>query len=163
MLLLTLLSVALADSVESSAPVPILFDTDMASDCDDAGALAVLHELADRGEATILATVVNRGDANGRSASAVDAINTFCGRGDVPIGVDRDTRFIDHAGKAGKAGKSAFTTAIHEEFPHDARGRDETFPAAVEVMQAALRSPAACGPSSARQSRRPARPGRPAA
>ncbi len=28
----------------------IIFDTDMGSDCDDAGALAVLHKLADKEE-----------------------------------------------------------------------------------------------------------------
>ena len=32
----------------------------MAGDCDDAGALAVLHAFADRGEADILAVITNR-------------------------------------------------------------------------------------------------------
>ena len=41
------------------AQVGIIFDTDMDTDCDDAGALAILHALADRGEAEILATVVS--------------------------------------------------------------------------------------------------------
>ena len=39
----------------TAAPVKILFDTDMTTDCDDAGAMAVLHALADRGECEILA------------------------------------------------------------------------------------------------------------
>jgi len=42
-----------------SAPVDVIFDTDMMTDCDDAGALAVLHALADRGECRIVATVVS--------------------------------------------------------------------------------------------------------
>lgn len=35
--------------------VKILFDTDIGCDCDDAGALALLHRLCDRGEAELLA------------------------------------------------------------------------------------------------------------
>ncbi|MEX0599663.1 MAG: hypothetical protein WD423_14205 [Rhodothermales bacterium] len=61
-----------------------MFDTDMTTDCDDAGALAMPHALEGSGEATILATVVNN---RGRySAGATAAINAFYGRGDVPVG-----------------------------------------------------------------------------
>ena len=35
----------------SAAKVKIIFDTDMGSDCDDAGALACLHAMADNNEA----------------------------------------------------------------------------------------------------------------
>jgi hypothetical protein len=41
-----------------AAPVKVIFDTDTETDCDDAGAMAVLHSLADRGECEILATVI---------------------------------------------------------------------------------------------------------
>ncbi len=34
------------------SPVRIIFDTDMDTDCDDAGAPALLHALADQGEET---------------------------------------------------------------------------------------------------------------
>src|SRR5690606_32742496 len=37
-------------------PVKVIFDTDYSTDCDDPGALAVLHALADLGEVEILAT-----------------------------------------------------------------------------------------------------------
>src|SRR5687768_16854650 len=43
----------------AESPVKVIFDTDMDSDCDDLGALAVLHALADRGEVEILATVTS--------------------------------------------------------------------------------------------------------
>ena len=46
--------------VFAAEPTPVIFDTDMANDCDDAGALAVLNALADKGEARILAVVTNR-------------------------------------------------------------------------------------------------------
>ena len=68
-----------------SRPALILLDTDMATDCDDAGALAVLHALVDSGEAEIRAVVVNNKDA--ASAGTVAAINAFYGRGDIPLGI----------------------------------------------------------------------------
>lgn len=94
-------------------PVNIIFDTDMANDCDDAGALAVLNELANRGEAKMLAVIVNRKDAAGVSAAACDAINTFYGNGDVPIATDKDGAKF----RWNKA--SSYTTALAKEFPHD--------------------------------------------
>src|SRR5688572_12869118 len=48
--------------VNAAEPVKILFDTDMMTDCDDAGAMAVLHALADKRECEILATVVSAKD-----------------------------------------------------------------------------------------------------
>ncbi len=64
--------------------VSIIFDTDIGTDVDDAGALAILHVLADRGEAKILAAMsANR---NRWSAPAIDVINTYYGRADLPIG-----------------------------------------------------------------------------
>ncbi len=48
----------LAPSLPASEPVRVILDTDMASDCDDAGALAVLNALADCGEAEIVAVVI---------------------------------------------------------------------------------------------------------
>ncbi|MDA3873000.1 MAG: nucleoside hydrolase [Kiritimatiellae bacterium] len=65
-------------------PVRILLDTDMATDCDDAGAMAVLHALASRGEAEILGIVTNNRDA--ASIGAVAAINSYYGRPDIPLG-----------------------------------------------------------------------------
>ena len=41
----------------AAAPVNIIFDTDMGGDCDDVGALFVLHEAVERGEAKLLATM----------------------------------------------------------------------------------------------------------
>ena len=73
--------------LESERGVPIIFDTDIGTDVDDAGALAILHILADRGEATILATMsANR---NRWCAPALDVINTYYGRQDMPIGASR--------------------------------------------------------------------------
>lgn len=117
---------ALADG-----PVPIIFDTDMAGDCDDAGALAVLHALADNGEASILAVVTNRKNTAYASAAACDAINTYYGRPDVPIGTDKD-------GAKSKWNKpSPYTPVLRDEFAHDTPD-DRECEDAVAVYRAAL-------------------------
>lgn len=68
-----------------SYPVKILLDTDIATDCDDVGALAVLHTLSRVGEAQICAIVVNNKDI--ASLGAVAAINAYYGRSDIPLGM----------------------------------------------------------------------------
>ena len=76
--------------------VKIILDTDMASDCDDAGALAVLNVLADRGEAKILAVVTNGKDLSNASAAAVDVINTYYGRPNIPIGTNKNRAKVQY-------------------------------------------------------------------
>lgn len=95
---------------EASAPSPVavILDTDIDSDCDDTGALAMLHAMADSGEAEILAVMMS--DSNGESPRCTDAINTWYGRGDIPIGVRKPG--------GGKA-PSKYARQIAEEFPND--------------------------------------------
>lgn len=86
-LFLTIAAVALLwASTAPFAEIPkIIFDTDMTGDCDDCGALAVLHALADRGEVELLGCIASYG-GNPYVAGCIDAINTWYGRGDLPIG-----------------------------------------------------------------------------
>lgn len=112
----------------SGDPVPILFDTDMDSDCDDAGALAMLHALADAGEVEILATVVSA--RHPWSAPCVEAINRYYGRPDLPIGVPRGR---DTGSKIG----SKYAETIAQEFPGRIRSYDDA-PAATEVYRRIL-------------------------
>ncbi len=63
----------------------IIFDTDIGSDCDDAGALAVLHKLADKNEVKILGTIFSS-NANPYGIGTIAAINQYYGRGDLPLG-----------------------------------------------------------------------------
>lgn len=65
-------------------PVKIIFDTDMYTDIDDAGALACLHALADAGECEILATIVNTRAS--LSVAVCEIINSYYGRPDIPVG-----------------------------------------------------------------------------
>ena len=66
-------------------PVKLIFDTDMGNDVDDALALAMLHSLESRGESELLAITLTKDNAE--VAPYVDAINTYYGRGEIPIGI----------------------------------------------------------------------------
>ena len=54
----------------------LILDTDIDTDCDDAGALAVLHALADRGEVEIAGVVCDVG--NPWAAACAAAVNRAC-------------------------------------------------------------------------------------
>lgn len=62
--------------------LPVILDTDMDTDCDDAGALAVLHALAGHGEAKILGVICDAPTTWGPPCIA--AINAYYGV-DVPV------------------------------------------------------------------------------
>lgn len=68
-----------------SMAVPLIFDTDVGNDIDDALALGLIHALESRGECRLLAVTINKD--NELCAPFVDLVNTFYDRGDVPIGV----------------------------------------------------------------------------
>lgn len=74
---------------EDDAVTNVIYDTDMCTDVDDVGALAILHKLSDEGLANILAVVYN--EVHKRGVAAIDAINTWYGRGDIPIGAYKKT------------------------------------------------------------------------
>jgi inosine-uridine nucleoside N-ribohydrolase len=71
-----------------AAPVRVIFDTDMGNDVDDALALAMIHALESKGEARLLAVTITKD--NRWAAPYVDLVNTFYGRGSIPIGVVRN-------------------------------------------------------------------------
>ncbi|MGA3186855.1 MAG: nucleoside hydrolase [Bryobacteraceae bacterium] len=79
-LILLLLACALA-----FAQVPVIFDTDMGNDIDDALALALLHALQSRGECKIIAVTITKD--NPWAAPYIDILDTFYGRPDIPIGM----------------------------------------------------------------------------
>lgn len=65
--------------------VPVIFDTDMGNDVDDALALAMLHALESRGECRLLGVTLTKD--NPWAAVYVDLVNTFYGRGQIPVGM----------------------------------------------------------------------------
>jgi hypothetical protein len=100
-------SLIVLHTAAADEPAKILFDTDIENDVDDVGAVAVLHKLADRGEARILGMGVSV--SHPWSAPCLDALNTYFGRPDTPIGVPK--------GKAPDTG-SKYAQKISAEFPH---------------------------------------------
>lgn len=105
------LCLILISTTARAEPVRIFFDTDMATDCDDAGALAVLHVLADQGECEILATVSS--SLNPTACAAIDAINRYYHRPDLPVGTVKGP---------GVNEKSRFTQSLAAEFAHRFKG-----------------------------------------
>jgi inosine-uridine nucleoside N-ribohydrolase len=79
-LLLLLLAGAL-----TFAQMPVIFDTDMGNDIDDALALALLHALESRGECRIIAVSITKD--NPWAAPYIDLVNTFYRRPEIPIGM----------------------------------------------------------------------------
>ncbi len=86
----------------------VIFDTDVGGDVDDAGALAVLHALADRDEIDILAIGVSIG--HWAAVPFVDAVNTWYGHPDLPIGTIKGKASYD---------RDEFLTKLVPEFPYD--------------------------------------------
>ena len=86
----------------------IIFDTDFDSDIDDVGALYMLHTLADQGTVEILATILST--THFWSPFALDAINTFWGRPDIPMGAP----FIDGVNKG-----SVYAETVAKTFSND--------------------------------------------
>ncbi len=76
------------DAPDRAGPVLVIFDTDIGNDVDDALALGMLHALESRGKCRLLAVTVTKDHP--QAAPFVDVINTFYGRGEIPIGVVRD-------------------------------------------------------------------------
>lgn len=107
-------------------PVKIIFDTDMDSDVDDVGAIAMLHSLANAGEAEILGVMVS--SLNPWSAPTVDVFNTYFGRPDLPIG---------NVKRFGVYHPSKYARKISEEFPQNV-GVGENVPEATGLYRKIL-------------------------
>ena len=104
----------------AGAPVSLIFDTDIGNDCDDVLAMGVIHSLQSRGFCKLLAVTITKD--HDQCAAFTDAVNTFYGRGDIPIGVCR-------SGVTPQ--QSRFTGLVTERegekdrYPHDLRsGKD---------------------------------------
>ncbi|HPM32852.1 MAG TPA: nucleoside hydrolase, partial [Chryseolinea sp.] len=96
---------------QKTKPEKIILDTDFGNDCDDAGALAILHQMAYLGEAEILATMYPMNDEWG--AAAIDAVNTYYGKSNIPIGTYKG----DYVYK-GKH-NDFYNSALASTFPND--------------------------------------------
>lgn len=69
-----------------TAQKPIIFDNDFGCDADDLIAMVMLHNFEGKGLCDIKAFVCSSSDFN--TTSAIDAVNKFYGRDNIPIAVD---------------------------------------------------------------------------
>jgi len=124
--------VAPVRSDDTPQPVPIIFDTDIGNDCDDVLALGMIHALQSRGECELLAVTITKDQE--LAAPFTDCINTFYGRGNIPIGVCR-SGITPAQGKFN--GLVSEQTGDQQRYPHDLlSGKDA--PDAVDVLRKAL-------------------------
>ena len=86
----------------------IILDTDLDSDVDDVGAMAMLHTLEDHGRVEILGVIVTSDDLF--APQCTDAINHYFKRPHIPIGAEKGIELRDF---------SKYTKAISRAFPHN--------------------------------------------
>ncbi len=134
--LMTLVVAALAVTAQvagslATEPVRLIFDTDIGNDVDDVLALGVIHALQSRGQCELLSVTITKD--NPLAAELVDAVNTFYGRGEIPIGVV-------HSGITPEDGKFLKLARAKDHgvlrYPHDLDGAQA--PSAVTVLRRTL-------------------------
>jgi len=108
----------------AAEPLKVIFDTDMDGDNDDVAAAAILHAFADAGRVEVLAMGVV--SLYPHSPACLDAINTYYGRGDIPIGVYKGTNLaMQH---------SPYAKAVAERCPNDI-GLSDQVPNVIRVYR----------------------------
>jgi hypothetical protein len=136
--ILVLIFFAIELAANATEPVKIILDTDIASDCDDAGAVAMLNALAVNGEAEILAMMASTGGE--WCAPALCAINTWYGREAISIGALHDPAFWIGGDPDGQSGAYNFVSYNHylaQNFPTRIKNRDDV-PEAWELYREIL-------------------------
>jgi hypothetical protein len=139
---------------QPKGPIPVIVDTDLDSDVDDVGAVALLNSFMVRGEAKLIACVHNTSNVQLSSCATIQAINAYYGHPSIPIGQyhgepgpkTQMTSVLLPAPPNGYHGParvcgSSYTIQIHQcfnpEFPND-----DKLPAGVDVYRKALASAA---------------------
>ncbi len=129
---LIILYVCFSVPAMAAEPVKLIFDTDIGNDVDDALALGMIHSLQSRGLCELLAVTVTKDHPD--AASFVDAIDTFYGQPDIPIGVVQ-------GGKTPEVGKYLPLCHVQDggklRYPHD-RTAGQEIPNAVFLLRKVL-------------------------
>ena len=116
--------------MDTKQKVKIVFDTDIGGDCDDAGALAMLHRLCDLEEAQLVAVTASY--ASPFVAGCIDAVNTYFGR-KVPVGV-----CYDRTDKGEWIYGGALCKEFPNEYPESTFGEENGTPDAVKLLRKVL-------------------------
>lgn len=107
-------------------PPLVVLDTDMGPDIDDALALAMLHTYMDREQAEIAAVTLSRNSVLG--ARYIDALNTWYGHPEIPVGIDRQAPHTMN--------ESSSYVALAGRFPNDVA--NQSVPEGVTVLRDVL-------------------------
>jgi hypothetical protein len=123
---------AAAEGTDHTAPVKIIFDTDIGNDVDDVLALSMLHAFQSRADCELLGITITKPDE--LAGPFVDAINTFYGRPSLPIG-------FTHAGLKNDASKFLLLADTKDQgkwrYPHHLK-RSSDAPAATDLIRKIL-------------------------
>jgi inosine-uridine nucleoside N-ribohydrolase len=129
-----LLTLSVLCVCEAGSPVPLIFDTDMGNDIDDALALGVIHALQSRGECRLLAVTITKD--NPYAAPFIQSINTFYGRPSIPIGKvtqgktpEPSDYLVGVVDARGAKGDALYPSTLHV---------GDAVPSAVEVLRKTL-------------------------
>jgi inosine-uridine nucleoside N-ribohydrolase len=117
---------------QSKPPVKMIFDTDMGNDIDDAMALAMIHQLARRSAVELLAVTSTKDHP--KSVAYIDALNTWYGFPDLPLGAVRDGAAKEEGRYNGQVDRK--DPGGRPLFPHDLDGT--TAPEAVSLIRKTL-------------------------
>lgn len=120
-----LLSYHVENAWSQKEAVKIIFDTDMGSDCDDVGALALLNVYADSGEAEILGCIYSSGKVP-FGVGVIDAINTYYGRPDILVGATYRDEIGDPKDKMTAEKLARDTTAFQNNIIHNEDAAEQT-------------------------------------
>ncbi len=125
--ILGILGISFAVSGTAGAVPRIILDTDMRGDCDDAGALALLHALADNGECEMLGVMAST--TGPHVVGTIAAINAFYGRPDLPVGL---------YGGEGLHGADNYAPVVGDPMWFPARVSNETAPDSASLYRRLL-------------------------
>lgn len=116
---------------QTSEPVRVIFDTDIDSDIDDVGALAMLYNLHKQSKINLLGVIVTSDDPY--APTCVSVLNTYYGVGNLPIGfLDDQPELKNH---------SRYTRQLSEEYTHELPSWQETETATATYRKLLAESP----------------------
>ncbi|GEO22685.1 hypothetical protein CQA01_32190 [Cyclobacterium qasimii] len=97
----------------------------MGSDCDDVGAMALLHHFADQGKVEILGVIYSSGKVP-YGVGIIDAINVYYGRPEIPVGASHDLNFGDPKDKMHAEKLAKDTVAYKNKLVHNHDAMEQT-------------------------------------
>jgi hypothetical protein len=125
----TLLAEISFDDLLPKTPVSVIFENNLSAGLGDAVALAALHALANNGEVRILGMATNSSSI--WSGPALDAINTYYRRPNIPIGILKGAAPLP-AGTIYGEDRYPYDEFLAKQFPNDANSQS-SLPDATEL------------------------------